>query len=145
MNVIRKLADLVPGPWGCIVGIPRGGLIVAAALGYELGTTRVGAFTAVYRRRSGLPPVVGRELCVPLSRSAERVLLVEDATDTGTLLEHARAWIEDRGAVVTTASLWVRSSSPYRPDLWVSEVDVLPSARSLLGYEDLSPVGEVTG
>ena len=135
MNMIRKLADQVPGPWDLVVGIPRGGLIVAAALAYELNTPRVGAFTAAYRRRRGLAPVMGRELCVPLVRAAERVLLVEDATATGALMEHARAWIEDRGAVVVTACLWVLSSSRYRPDLWVSEVDVLPSGRDLLAAE----------
>lgn len=140
MNEIRKLADLAPGPWAQIVGIPRGGLIVAAALGYELGTTRVAAFTVAYRRRRGLPPVVGRETCTPLPLPGESVLVVEDGTDTGTLLEHARAWLEDRAAVVTTASLWVRSSSRYRPDRWVSEVDVLPSGRSLLGLPEPAEV-----
>jgi len=135
MTLIKKLADQVPGPWDLVVGIPRGGLIAAVALAYELNAPRVGAFTAAYRRRRALPPVVGRELCVPLVRAAERVLLVEDATATGTLMEHARAWIEDRDAIVVTASLWVLSSSRYRPDFWVSEVDVLPSGRDLLAAE----------
>lgn len=35
-DLIGQLAAKLPGPWDAIVGIPRGGLIVASLLGYEL-------------------------------------------------------------------------------------------------------------
>ncbi len=131
-DVIAKLAAAVEGPWSQIVGIPRGGLVVAAALGYALDVRDVAAFSVRYWRRPAGPPIIGRVTCRPDLRTHDRVLVVEDATASGTLLEYARTELVLAGAQVTTAALWVSRAFAYRPDVWVEEVDVLPSGASLV-------------
>lgn len=129
---IQQLAAKLPGPWDAIVGIPRGGLIVASLLGYALDVQRVGAFAVEYERHQHGPPTLGSLWCSPdLSRARHRrVLLVEDSTATGTLIEDARAWHEFYlpQAEIVTAALWVSNLHDYRPDVWVEAVDVLPSS-----------------
>jgi hypoxanthine phosphoribosyltransferase len=132
-DLCDRLAAKIEGRFDLIVGIPRGGLIVAAALGYRLDARDVGAFSTRYRRGDG-PPVITRITCRPIVRQHSRVLVVEDGTASGTLLEHARRTLEEHdGADVTTAALWVSKGHGYRPDVWVEEVDTLPSGASLLG------------
>lgn len=129
---IRRLAaKLAPG-WDAIVGIPRGGLVVAAGLGYALAVDNVSALSFRYHRSAGRV-YVGKLLAEPVDVFGERVLLLEDGTDTGTLLTACRRYLEERyAAEVTTAALWVKRDAVFRPDVWVDEVDVLPSARELL-------------
>lgn len=137
---IGRLATALAGtPIDAIVGIPRGGLIVAAGLGYALAVDNVSALAFRYARRGGRV-VVGKVLAEPVDVFGERVLLVEDGTDTGTLLAAARTYLERRyAAEVVTAALWVRRGSAFRPDVWLDEVDVLPSGRELLRP---GPVGD---
>lgn len=130
---ISRLAAKLDGWYEQIVGIPRGGLIVAAALGYRLGIRDVGAFSTRYQRRTDGPPVITRVTCEPTIRRHSQVLLVEDGTASGTLMEYARTQLVIAGANVITAALWVSKAHDYRPDVWVEAVDVLPSAASLLG------------
>lgn len=136
-DIIGRLAAKLDGlTFDQIVGIPRGGLIVAAALGYRLDVARVHSFTVSYRRHRDGPPTIGRILSQPVDWAYQRLLLVEDGTGSGTLLEFARHRFTACGpasADVTTASLWVSKDSDYRPDVWVEEVDTLPSGASLLG------------
>lgn len=128
---IAALAANTPGPWDWIVGIPRGGLVVAAALGYHLDVVRVGSYVVDYTRTGDGPPKVGDLRCVPPVAALDRVLVVEDSVDSGTLLEHARRHLANRGAVVHTAALYVTAGSAYRPDVWVAEVDRVPPGRDL--------------
>ena len=134
MTLIERLAEKLPGPWDAIVGIPRGGLIVASLLGYALDVPRIESVYVEYRRDdAGLAIPTGA--CARERFFPERLLLVEDGTDTGRLQEFARLFLERRGAraeIVTTA-VWVKRSSSYRPDVWLEEVDILPSARDLFG------------
>jgi hypoxanthine phosphoribosyltransferase len=118
-----------------IVGIPRGGLIVAAALAYRLEVRDVGAFSVRYQRHVDGAVTVGRLTCRPIVRAHSRLLLVEDGTATGTLIDFARRYLERRRADVTTAALWVSKAHDYRPDVWVEEVDTLPSGASLLAVD----------
>lgn len=129
---IGRLAARLTGRWDAIVGIPRGGLIVAAGLGYALDVQDVQALGMAYtRNEAGLPHVI-RITSAPTRARGARVLLVEDATATGTLLDHARRYLHRRGARVTTTAVWVSAHHDYRPDVWLEAVDVLPSGRELL-------------
>jgi hypoxanthine phosphoribosyltransferase len=132
---IRRLAAKLTGRWDAIVGIPRGGLVVAAGLGYALDVSRVASWTVEYSR-TGPVPDIGAILAAPRAaiRGAEsRILLVEDGTDTGTLLEAAAWWHQHYLSVrVFTAALWVKRSSKYRPDVWLDVVDELPSGKELI-------------
>lgn len=133
--MIDRLAAKLSGNWDAIVGIPRGGLIVAAGLGYLLDVPRVASFTVGYVRRGPVPDI-GAILAAPratIRGEHRRILVVEDGTDTGTLLEAAAWWLRHYLSLqVVTAALWVKRPAAYRPDLWVEEVDTLPSGASLL-------------
>ncbi len=136
-DLIGRLATQLAGQrFDHIVGIPRGGLIVAAALAYRLGVTRVAAHGQDYHRPRSGPPFLGVIYARLQAVPGDRILLVEDGTDTGTLLDVARCWYAAEHADVTTAALWVLKDSPYRPDVWAAEVDVLPSAASLVAGLD---------
>lgn len=129
---IGRLAAKLTGQWDAIVGIPRGGLVVAAGLGYALAIDNVSAVSFRYLRRPGRVDV-GKLLAEPVDVFGERVLLVEDGTDSGTLLTAGRRYLEERyAAEVSTAALWVKRDSPFRPGVWLEEVDVLPSGQELL-------------
>lgn len=133
MTPIELLAAKLTGRWDAIVGIPRGGLIVAAGLGYALDIQDVQALGMAYtRNEDGLPYVI-RITSAPTRARGTRVLLVEDATATGTLLDHAARYLKRRGARVTTAAVWVSARHDYRPDVWLHAVDELPSGATLLG------------
>lgn len=133
-DLIGRLAGKLPGPWDAIIGIPRGGLIVAALLGYALDVQRIESVVIDYVRDGNgrAHPVAAYSM--ERFQVGQRILLVEDATDTGRLLNFARPHLADRGAPadITTAALWVRKDSDYRPDVWLEEVDTLPSAQSLI-------------
>lgn len=131
-DLIKQLAAQLPGRWDAIIGIPRGGLIVASLLGYELDVQRVASHSQDYRRHADGPPTLGVIYARFQSVPGERLLVVEDATQTGTLLESARRWYTHEHVSVTTAALWVSTLSTYRPDVWVSAVDVLPSVKELI-------------
>lgn len=121
---------------GQIVGIPRGGLIVAAALAYRLDVHDVGAFSTRYYRRTDGVPVIQSITRAPTVRPGSLLLVVEDGTATGTLMTHARDALVADGAQVLTAALWVSKGHKFRPDVWIEEVDVLPSGASLLAGDD---------
>lgn len=130
---IRALAARLPGPWDLIVGIPRGGLVVAAMLGYQLDVKRVGAYGRDYTRPvEGEAPDVGGCYATVKVAKGDRVLVVEDATVTGTLLSSAWAHFANQGARCTTAALYVTRDA-WLPDVWLHEVDEVPSGRVLLG------------
>ncbi len=129
-----RLAAKLPGPWDQIIGIPRGGLIVAAALGYQLDVKRIESVVIDYVRDGDGRAHPVSACSLERFQPGQRILLVEDGVDTGRLLNFARLHLRDRGAPadITTAALWVRRGSPYRPDVWGEEVDVLPSGQTLL-------------
>lgn len=131
---IRALAARLKEPWDAIVGIPRGGLVVAAMLGYELGVRTVGAHGYHYERPAGGGvPVVGRRYTSTRVTAFDSVLVVEDSTVTGTLLGQVAETYRELGALVTTASIYVTEGETFRPDVWLHKVDEVPSGRVLLG------------
>ncbi len=48
------------------------------------------------------------------------------------MVDHAARYLKRRGARVTTTALWVKRDASFRPDVWLEEVDVLPSGKELL-------------
>lgn len=113
-----------------IVGIPRGGLIVAANLGYWLGIANVAAFGVEYRRARKID--LGRIFALPVLRHDERLLIVEDSCLTGTLIENARRQLASERREIVTVALWVSPAFSYRPDLWAVETEHPPNGRDLL-------------
>ena len=102
-----------------VLGIARGGLLVAGALGYALGvkntfTMNVEFYTGVDERLEMpmiLPPVP--EL-VDLER--ERVLIADDVADTGLTLKLVKDFCAGKVGEVRTAVLYEKPRSMVRCD-----------------------------
>src|SRR3954470_15560782 len=97
-----------------ILGISRGGLLVAGALAYALGvkntaTISVEFYTGVDQRLELpmlLPPVPGL-----VDLTSARVVITDDVADTGATLELVRTFCAGRVAEVRVAVLYEKSRS----------------------------------
>ena len=134
---IAELAECVrclPEPIDTIVGIPRGGLLVAALLGYQLGIKDVSAATFTYSRTAfDQPPSNVRIQCLPVFTNKRRILVVEDAAISFTLGGLARDHLVDAGHTVVTAALSVTPLSA-EVNIWLREKPTIPTADELKAF-----------
>lgn len=113
-----------------ILGIARGGLLIAGALGYALGvkntfTMNVEFYTGVDERLDMpmiLPPVPDL-----VDFADFKVLIADDVADTGATLELVKEFCEGKVAEVRCAVLYEKSRSIVkceyvwrRTDLWIT-------------------------
>ena len=129
----RDLAEAVVGDGyipDIILGIARGGLLVAGALGYALGvkntfTMNVEFYTGVDERLEMpmiLPPVPDL-----IDFADTKVLIADDVADTGATLKTVHAFCAGKVAEVRTAVLYEKSRSAIkceyvwrRTDRWIT-------------------------
>jgi hypoxanthine phosphoribosyltransferase len=129
----RTLAEMVHADgWtpDLVLGISRGGLLVAGALSYALGvkntaTISVEFYTGIDERLELpmlLPPVPD---LVDISR--ERVLIADDVADTGATLELVRDFCAERVGETRVAVLYEKSRTTIacdyvwrRTDDWIT-------------------------
>ena len=141
---VRELAGAVHADGfvaDLVLGIARGGLLVAGALGYALGvkntfTMNVEYYTGVDERLAMpmiLPPVPDL-----VDFENTRVLIADDVADTGATLALVKGFCEGKVAEVRCAVLYEKSRSTVacqyvwrRTDRWI----VFP-------WSDRAPVGE---
>src|SRR6478609_5319079 len=113
-----------------ILGIARGGLLVAGAIGYALGvkntfTMNVEFYTGIDERLEMpmiLPPVPDL-----VDFADFRVLIADDVADTGATLKLVHEFCEGKVAEVRTAVLYQKPHSTIdceyvwrRTDLWIT-------------------------
>ena len=102
-----------------VIAIARGGLLLAGAIAYALGTKQCGSinvefYTGVDER---LPePVLHPPMLDAPALGGKRVLLVDDVSDSGRTLAKVVAIIRDEGAEVRTATLYTKSHTVLVPD-----------------------------
>ena len=109
-----------------VLAIARGGMLVAAALGYALGvkntfTMNVEFYTGIDARLEApmlLPPVPD-----PVDLRAARVLVVDDVADTGATLALVKDFCEGKVAEVRCAVLYEKSRSTVRCEYVWSRTD----------------------
>src|SRR5580765_5348230 len=130
-----------------ILGIARGGLLVAGALSYALGvkntfTMNVEFYTGIDERLDMpmiLPPVPDL-----VDFAETRVLIADDVADTGATLELVKEFCADKVAEVRCAVLYEKSRSTVRCEyVWRRTDDwiVFPwSAREHVGARDAEHV-----
>jgi uncharacterized protein len=102
-----------------VIAIARGGMLLAGAVAYALGTKACGAlnvefYTGVDQRLPEpviLPPLLDGEALM-----SKRVLLVDDVSDSGRTLALAVQLLEDHGAEVRTACLYAKPRTVLVPD-----------------------------
>jgi hypoxanthine phosphoribosyltransferase len=130
---VRDLAQAVADDgWvpDIVLGIARGGLLVAGALGYALGikntfTMNVEFYTGVDERRDMpmiLPPVPDL-----VDFAETRVLIADDVADTGETLRAVHEFLEGKVAEVRSAVLYEKPRSAVkceyvwrRTDRWIT-------------------------
>ena len=129
----RELAEAVASDGyipDIILGIARGGLLVAGALGYALGvkntfTMNVEFYTGIDERLDVpmiLPPVPDL-----IDFADTKVLIADDVADTGETLRTVHAFCAGKVAEVRTAVLYEKSRSAIkceyvwrRTDRWIT-------------------------
>ncbi|QEO10409.1 phosphoribosyltransferase [Protaetiibacter larvae] len=117
----RELAEAIAGDGfrpDAIVGIARGGLPLAGALGYALdvkmiGTLNVEFYTGVESRLDEpvvLPPTLDRE-----SLAGKRILLADDVADSGRTLDLVLQLLQAGGGEVRTVCLYSKPGTVHEP------------------------------
>ncbi|GAA1059603.1 phosphoribosyltransferase [Agromyces bracchium] len=102
-----------------VIAIARGGLLLAGAIAYALGTKSCGSinvefYTGVDER---LPePVLHPPMLDAPALAGRRVLLVDDVSDSGRTLRKVVDLLSDAGAEVRSATLYTKSHTVLAPD-----------------------------
>lgn len=118
----RELAEMIAADGfrpDAIVGIARGGLTLAGALGYALdvkmlGSLNVEFYTGVEERLDApivLPPTLDQA-----SLAGKSVLLVDDVADSGRTLALVLKLLEAGGGEVRTVCLYAKPGTIQAPD-----------------------------
>ena len=109
-----------------VIAIARGGLLLAGAMSYALGTKNCGSinvqfYTGVDER---LPePVLSGPMLDAPALAGLRVLLVDDVSDSGHTLALVVALLRDSAAEVRTATLYTKPRTVLVPDYTWRETD----------------------
>ncbi|WP_353827394.1 phosphoribosyltransferase [Agromyces sp. SYSU T0242] len=109
-----------------VIAIARGGLLLAGAIAYALGTKSCGSinvefYTGVDER---LPePVLHPPMLDAPALADRRVLLVDDVSDSGRTLRKVVDLLEEAGADVRTATLYTKTRTVLVPDFDVRRTD----------------------
>jgi uncharacterized protein len=109
-----------------VIAIARGGLLIAGAIAYALGTKACGSinvefYTGIDER---LPePVLHPPMLDAPALGGKKVLLVDDVSDSGRTLAKVVAIIRDAGAEVRTATLYTKSQTVLVPDFDYKRTD----------------------
>jgi uncharacterized protein len=118
----RKLAETVAADGfrpDAIIGIARGGLPLAGALGYALDIKTLGSLNVEFYTGVGatleapvvLPPTLDRE-----SLAGKSILLVDDVADSGRTLHLVVELLRAGGGEVRTVCLYSKPTTVEEPD-----------------------------
>jgi len=107
-----------------IVGIARGGYMPARLLSDYLGIMNLASFRIEHYRGAHKQPVTRVKYPLAAELSGQRVLLVDDVSDTGDTFEVALRHVHERGepAAVRTAVMHHKITSTYVPDFYAKKV-----------------------
>ncbi len=101
-----------------VVGIARGGLLLAGALAYALGIKKCGSLNVEFYTGVGtrLPmPVVLPPLLDQASLRGKRVLLADDVSDSGRTLALVVDLLQTAGADVRSVVLYAKPGTVHEP------------------------------
>lgn len=109
-----------------VIAIARGGLLLAGAIAYALGTKACGSINVEFY--SGIDerlpePVLHPPMLDAPALVGKRVLLVDDVSDSGRTLAKVLALLIDEGAEVQTATLYTKSHTVLEPDFSYRRTD----------------------
>ena len=125
----RELATRVRGSGfhpDVVIAIARGGLLLAGAVSYALGTKNCGSinvefYTGIDER---LPePVLSAPMLDAPALAGKRVLLVDDVSDSGHTLALVMRLLGETAMEVRTATLYTKPRTVHVPDFTWRETD----------------------
>ncbi|TFD13255.1 phosphoribosyltransferase [Cryobacterium sp. TMT1-21] len=109
-----------------VIAIARGGLLLAGAMSYALGTKNCGSINVQFYtgvdERLPVPVLSGPMLDAP-SLTGLRVLLVDDVSDSGNTLAMVVALLREAACEVRTATLFTKPRTVLVPDFTWCETD----------------------
>ncbi len=107
-----------------IVGIARGGYMPARLLSDYLGIMNLASFRIEHYRGARKEPVTRVRYPLSADLSGQRVLLVDDVSDTGDTFEVALGHLRERGEpkAVRTVVLHHKVTSSFVPDFYAKKV-----------------------
>ena len=118
---VVEVSKLTTGKYDFIIGVARGGIIPAVLLARLLEVKDL--LTLKVRREGDRHVLVGD---ITTDIKSKKILLVEDALETGKSLDFLKQHLEEKGALITTACLFILTTTNYRPDYSLSEHEILP-------------------
>jgi hypoxanthine phosphoribosyltransferase len=114
---INKLREKITVSPDIIVGIVRGGIIPARLLASTLHVKNMYCLTV---KKDGDQRNVVTTITEDLK--GKQIVLVEDMLETGKSLIVAKKYLEDKGATVKTACLYIMPISEIRPDYYLKKL-----------------------
>ncbi|MBN2453932.1 hypothetical protein JXB11_00130 [Candidatus Woesearchaeota archaeon] len=108
---VKKLCAKFDFTPDIIAAIARGGVIPGVMIAEKLGIKDMYAITV--KKQEGKRKVMTK---LADEISGKKVLLVEDAIESGKSMLTAKKYLEGKGAIVKTATLFVKGKSVIRPD-----------------------------
>ncbi|MBI2029108.1 phosphoribosyltransferase domain-containing protein [Candidatus Gottesmanbacteria bacterium] len=101
-----------------LVGIVRGGIVPARILSSLL---KVGDMYCLTVKKIGnnrrITSIINEDI------NNKKVLLVEDILETGRSLITAKQYLENEGAIVKTACLYITNKSEIKPDYYLRKIN----------------------
>jgi len=109
-----------------VIAIARGGLLLAGAISYALGTKQCGSINVEFYTdiEQVLPePIVHPPMLDAPALAGLTVLLVDDVSDSGRTLAKVLELLTEVGAEVRTATLYTKSRTILVPDYSYRDTD----------------------
>ena len=113
--------EIVDSGWfpDLIVGVARGGLIPAGAIGYAIGVKEMGAINVEFYTDIGetLPePILLNPQLDTDSLKDKKVLVVDDVADSGKTLDLVVNLLEQTASEVKSAVIYTKPTTIFEPD-----------------------------
>ncbi|MWB98820.1 phosphoribosyltransferase [Agromyces seonyuensis] len=109
-----------------VIAIARGGLLIAGAISYALGTKSCGSINVEFYTdiEETLPePVLLPPALDAPALAGKKVLLVDDVSDSGRTLEKVVGILAEADAETKSLTLYTKSRTVLRPDFSWRETD----------------------
>ncbi len=118
---VQALASKITEAPDIIVAVARGGLVPARLLAKQFGVNKMYVLTI---NKQGDDQIVVTKIMANLA--GKKVLLVEDALESGKSLKAAQSYLKSLGASVETAALYATFTSGIKPDYFISRKARIP-------------------
>jgi hypothetical protein len=115
---IKKLCEKIDFTPDIIAAVARGGVVPAVLIAEKLGIKDMYAITV--KKQEGKRQVITK---ISEELTGKKILLVEDALESGKSMRTAKKYLESKGAVVKTAALFIKGNSVINPDYSLEPVE----------------------